>query len=154
MIKEPEFRINENGVWHYQGQRINREEMVFLFSSLISLNDKGEHVVYAEDGEVKILVEDAPFIITDFFRNCDDCSQLITFKTNIDELVTLENVSQIRIKQENNIKKIYLKIRDGIYAKMTSKIVEDLLKISCEEFIDDKKKIGICSGGKFFPIFE
>jgi hypothetical protein len=154
MIEEPQFRIDRNGIWYYQGEQINREEMVFLFSSLISLNDNNQHVVYTADEEVKIFVEDAPFIITDFYRNCDDCSQLITFKTNINEMVTLENDSQIKVEVKNNVKKIYIKIRDGIYAKITSKIAKDLLKISCEEIIDNKKRIGICSGGKFFPIFE
>lgn len=154
MIKCPELSIDKNGFWYYQGERINREEIIFLFSSLISLNDKNQHVVYTDCGEVEIFVEDAPFVITDFFRNCDDCSQLITFKTNIDEMITLENANQIKICGEDDAKKIYLKIRDGIYAKITSKIFEDLLKISCEEIIDNQIRIGICSGGKFFPIFE
>lgn len=57
------LRIDRNGDWYYQDSLIQRPEMVALFASVL-VCDGTDHFLVTPQEKVKIQVEDAPLLIT------------------------------------------------------------------------------------------
>ena len=57
-----DIRIDQGGVWHYQGSPIGRKELVRLFATVLYRDEDGDYwlVTPAEVGRIE--VEDAPLI--------------------------------------------------------------------------------------------
>jgi hypothetical protein len=100
--------------------------------------------------EAEIEVEDAPFLAVELFK-CD-CgrSRKISFRTNVDEMVTLDRPDQLRMAAEGSPP--YLRMRDGLEARLTRSVYYELVGLGAEEIIGEERLYGVWSSGNFYPL--
>ena len=99
-----EIRIDRNGGWHYRNSPIARKELVCLFASVLKREPDGGYWLETPVERGRIEVEDAPFVAVEmWWRDCvcgveagGKPRQCLTFRTNLDEIVTANADHPIR----------------------------------------------------------
>src|SRR5271157_5191294 len=94
------FLIKRDGTWLYRGTPINRKELVCLFSSVLRREEDGSWWLQTPAERGRIEVEDAPFIAVELDWTGDGRHQVLSFRTNIDEVVTAGPDHPIRISYD------------------------------------------------------
>ena len=144
--------IDRDGVWHYQGSPIGRKEMVCLFASVLHRAEDGTFwmVTPAEVG--RVAVADAPFIAVEMFTDCCGDEACISFRTNCDEVVTVDADHPLRIAHDPDTGEPtpYVMVRDGLEARLTRAVYYDLVNRSIEDTSTGATRVGIWSKGHFF----
>jgi len=147
-----DMRIARDGKWFYLGTPIPRKEMVCLFASTLTRRDDGSYWLITPCEEAEIEVEDVPFLAVEMFScNCGR-QRNISFRTNVDELVTLDQPSQLRLCRKSEGNPPYLMVRDGIEARLTRSVYYELVGLGVEEVVDGERLYGVWSKGIFFPL--
>ncbi|MBE0530607.1 MAG: DUF1285 domain-containing protein [Rhodospirillales bacterium] len=149
-----DIRIDRNAVWHYRGSPIPRKEMVCLFASALCRAADGGYwlVTPAEMGRVE--VEDAPFLAVELFTAGAGREQVLSFRTNVDEIVTLDNDHPLDVITDPATAEPspYVVVRNGIPARLTRSVYYEVVARGLEEKIDDDQFYGVWSAGSFFAI--
>jgi len=147
-----DIRIDRRGVWHYRGSPIPRKEMVCLFAStLVRAADGGYWLVTpTEMGRVE--VEDAPFLAVELFTAGAGREQVLSFRTNVDEIVTLDNAHPLDVHTdpETGEPSPYVLVRDGLSARLTRSVYYEVVARGLDEKIDGEHFYGVWSAGSFF----
>src|SRR5690606_40042400 len=79
--------IRGDGVWLYQNSPIGRQALVRLFSTVLSKDEDGRHCLVTPVEKIDIAVEDAPFLAVEMQVAGTGREQVLTFRTNVDDLV-------------------------------------------------------------------
>jgi hypothetical protein len=156
------MRIDRNGTWYYQGSPINRKELVCLFASVLRREADGSYWLETPVERGRIEVEDAPFMAVEMsWRHCDcgdGCApkQCLTFRTNLDEIVTANAEHPIRVHlcPKTREPRPYITIRPGLEAKINRAVFYELVALGQTEMVGGREMIGVWSEGVFFPIDE
>ncbi|TIX78989.1 MAG: DUF1285 domain-containing protein, partial [Mesorhizobium sp.] len=82
-----DMEIREDGTWFYQGTPIGRMPLVQLFSSVLRKDEDGKTYLVTPAERVGIRVVDAPFIAVEMDVSGSGDSQVITFRTNVGDVV-------------------------------------------------------------------
>ena len=82
------FLIRRDGTWLYRGSPIGRKELVCLFSSVLKRDEDGGFWLETPAERGRIEVEDAPFLAVELDWTGCGRDQVLTFRTNVDELIT------------------------------------------------------------------
>ena len=90
------MKIDRNGKWFFMDSVISRERMVKLFSRVLRL-DGEEYFLVTPVEKIKIEVEDKPFTILDFEFSGEGNTQILTFRTNTDEIFEVNSDHPIRV---------------------------------------------------------
>jgi hypothetical protein len=90
-----DMRIARDGKWFYHGTPIPRKEMVCLFASTLTRRPDGSYWLVTPCEEAEIEVEDVPFLAVELFSCSCGRQRNISFRTNVDELVTLDQPDQL-----------------------------------------------------------
>ena len=147
-----DMRIARDGKWFYHGTPIPRKEMVCLFASTLERRDDGTYWLVTPCEEAQIDVEDVPFLAVEMF-SCDCGRQrTLSFRTNVDELVTLDQPGQLRLCSRREGNPPYVRVRDGIEARLTRSVYYELVGIGVEEEVGGERLYGVWSKGIFFPL--
>jgi uncharacterized protein len=150
------IRIARDGTWFYRGSPIGRKELVCLFASVLRRDPDGAYVLETPVERGRIEVEDAPFVAVEmWWRGCDGRSCL-TFRTNLDEMVTADADHPIRITIDPRTRepRPYLTVRPGLEARISRAVFYELVALAQTEMLDGRKTLGVWSEGVFFPIDE
>jgi hypothetical protein len=156
-----DIRIDRNGDWHYRGSPINRKELVCLFASVLKREADGTYWLETPVERGRITVEDAPFVAVELcWKHCD-CGdgppkQCLTFRTNLDEIVTANAEHPIRIHlcPVTREPRPYIQVRPGLEAKINRAVFYELVALGETEQVDGREMLGVWSEGVFFPIDE
>jgi len=156
-----QMRIDRNGTWYYQGSPINRKELVCLFASVLKRQPDGSFWLETPVERGRIEVEDAPFVAVEMcWKDCD-CGdgrprQCLTFRTNLDEIVTANAEHPIRVHlcPKTREPRPYITIRPGLEAKINRAVFYELVALGQTEVVDGREMLGVWSEGVFFPIDE
>lgn len=159
-----DIRIAKDGTWLYRGSPIGRKELVCLFASVLKREADGAYVLETPAERGRIEVEDAPFVAVElFWRECPDpdCTtggvrQCLTFRTNLDEMVTANAAHPIRVAIDPRTRepRPYVTVRPGIEARINRAVFYELAALSQTETLDGREVMGVWSEGMFFPIDE
>ncbi|HMA52026.1 MAG TPA: DUF1285 domain-containing protein [Magnetospirillaceae bacterium] len=147
-----DMRIARDGKWFYHGTPIPRKEMVCLFASTLTRRPDGSYWLITPCEEAEIEVEDVPFLAVEMFSCSCGRQRNISFRTNVDELVTLDRPGQLRLCRKAEGNPPYLTVRDGIEARLTRSVYYELVGIGVEEVVDGERLYGVWSKGIFFPL--
>ena len=155
------IRIARDGTWFYRGSPIARKEMVCLFGSVLKRGADGSYILETPVERGRIEVEDAPFIAVElFWRDCD-CGngaprQCLTFRTNLDEMVTADAEHPIRVHLDpvSREPRPYITVRPGLEARINRAVFYELVALAQAEPMEGRKVLGVWSEGIFFPIDE
>jgi hypothetical protein len=147
-----DMRIARDGRWFYHGSPIPRKEMVCLFASTLIRRPDGSYWLITPAEEAEIEVEDAPFLAVELYKcNCGR-QRTISFRTNVDELVTLDRSDQLRMAESGDSHPPYVRVRDGIEARLTRSVYYELVGLGSEEIISGERLYGVWSSGNFYPL--
>jgi len=150
---ELDMRIGRDGVWHYNGSPIGRKELVRLFSTVLRRDDAGDYwlITPAEMGRIE--VEDAPFLAVELTRSGDDEAQVLTLRTNVDAMVTVDKDHPIRvdIDPQTSQPSPYLVMDGRVEARITRSVYYELVAIG-QENIWEEDNFGVLSSGTFFSL--
>jgi hypothetical protein len=158
------MRIGRDGTWYYRGSPIGRKELVCLFASVLKRESDGTYVLETPVERGRIVVEDAPFVAVEmFWRNCADPfvpnpvpRQCLTFRTNLDEMVTADADHPIRVTVDPKSRepRPYVTVRPGIEARICRAVFYELVALAEPETVEGRQVLGVWSEGVFFPIDE
>ena len=87
-IKDLDMRIAANGDWFYRGSRIERKNLVRLFSSILRREEDGRYFLQTPVERGEVLVEKAPFMAVLMDAEGEGHAQKLTFETNVGERFT------------------------------------------------------------------
>jgi uncharacterized protein len=159
-----DIRIDRNGGWHYRNSPIARKELVCLFASVLRREADGTYWLETPVERGRIEVEDAPFVAVEmWWRDCV-CEngppgrprQCLTFRTNLDEIVTADADHPIRVHlcPRTREPRPYVLVRPGLEAKISRAVFYELVALAEPEVVDGREVLGVWSEGVFFPIDE
>ncbi len=148
-----DIRIARDGTWHYRGSPITRLPLVKLFASVLHRDGDGSYwlVTPAERGRVE--VEGVPFLAVALTIADSGQMQRLIFRTNLDEIVTAGPDHPLRVETAANGEPApYIRVRDGLEARLTRPVFYDLVDLGAEEPIADAVQFGVWSSGVFFRL--
>jgi hypothetical protein len=151
------MRIARDGTWHYQGSPIGRKELVCLFASVLRREADGYWLVTPAE-RARITVEDAPFVAVELFHCPGECAlghdQVISFRTNVDQVVSAGVSHPIRIARDprSDAPIPYVMVRDGLEARINRAVYYELVALSVPEHLHGARCLGIWSQRSFFPL--
>jgi hypothetical protein len=149
------MRIARDGTWFYRGSPIGRLPLVKLFASVLRREPDGSYwlVTPAERGRVQ--VEDVPFLAVALEREGEGRDQRLTFRTNLDEFVTMGPEHPLRLEiAADGQPAPYIPVRDGLEARLARPVFYELVDLGIEERVGNAVQFGIWSCGVFFFLGE
>ncbi len=152
------LRIDAAGTWFYRDSPIQRIAMVKLFARVLRRESDGRHYLVTPVEKVDVHVEDAPFLAVEMqislTNSSDPKSQVLQFRTNLDEIVQCSSAHPLRFENvaPDNGLKPYLHVRGNLEARVTRALLYDLVELADTRTIAGKPVFGVASGRAFFPL--
>ena len=150
-----DIRILRDGSWLYQGSKINRLNLIKLFSSILKReNDKFFLVTPVE--KIGIKVDDAPFVIDQLLIEGSGKRQVISFTTQIGEIVNLNKDHPLRIEYKENSTQPcpYVIVRNNLDALIDRKTFYRIVDLGRIKKHGGEPWYGVWSSGIFFPLIR
>lgn len=146
--------IARDGTWFYKGSPIGRKELVCLFASVLKREADGSYWLETPVERGLVRVEDAPFIAVELFWKADNGKQTLSFRTNLDQMVTAdaEHPISVHICPISREPRPYVTVRPGLEAKISRSVFYEMVALADSEELDGKSILGVWSEGVFFPI--
>ena len=155
------FLIRRDGTWVYRGSPINRKELVCLFASVLKRDDDGSFLLETPAERGRIEVEDAPFVAVELDFTGEGRQQVLSFRTNVDEVVTAGPDHPIRVSHDiiTCDPTPYVLVRRGaahfhVEARISRAVYYELVALGVPEFVGCRRMLGVWSSGVFFPLGE
>ncbi|MGL4727173.1 MAG: DUF1285 domain-containing protein [Bosea sp. (in: a-proteobacteria)] len=146
---EIDMAIHADGRWFYMGTPITRMPLVKLFASVMKLED-GRHVLVTPVEKVGIQVSDAPFLAVEMAIQGDGAARQITFRTNVDDVVTVNAAHPLRFElAPDGGLKPYVHVRRDLWARLTRALTYDLIALGEVHEVDGRQMFGVRAGGQF-----
>ncbi|WP_428486244.1 DUF1285 domain-containing protein [Rhodopila sp.] len=154
------FLIKRDGTWLYRGSPINRKELVCLFASVLRREEDGSWWLQTPAERGRIQVEDAPFVAVELDWTGDGRDQILSFRTNIDEIVSAGLEHPIRIAHDilTCEPTPYLLVRPGaakhlgVEARINRATYYELVALAVPRWIGSRRVLGVWSQGQFFSL--
>ncbi len=153
------FLIRRDGSWLYRGSLIGRKELVCLFSSVLRRDEGGDFWLETPAERGTIVVEDAPFVAVELGWAGMGHEQVLTFRTNIDQVVTAGPKHPIRVAYDTVTCEPtpYVHVRDGagrhpIEARIGRAVYYELVALAEPFEVHGVPVLGVWSSGCFFPL--
>jgi uncharacterized protein len=144
------LKIARDGTWYYQGSPIQRQPLVKLFASVLRLEDDGRYYLVTPVEKVPIEVEGMPFVAVEITREGSGSRQVLTFRTNVDDVVRADADHPLRFEPGILGGFVpFVVVRDGLAARLARPIYYELAALAVE--CGEPAKAGVWSGGTFFP---
>ncbi|SBS30649.1 hypothetical protein MSP8886_01880 [Marinomonas spartinae] len=164
--------IKANGDWIHEGSKIKREKMVTLFSRILWF-ENNEYFLVTPSEKVRIQVEDAPFLITQWrFLESEWCESeqghIIEFTSLTHDVVQLgvdcdiwmapapSNTAQKKGASQNTSseERPYLSMRYGMKAMLHRNVFYDLTKYLEPVSNEQGEGLGLVSAGKSYLLID
>ncbi len=143
--------IRGDGTWMYQGSPIGRMALVKLFASILCKDEDGRTYLVTPAEKVDVVVEDAPFLAVEMAVTGAGGEQVLTFRTNVDDLVTAGPAHPIRfvsVPPDGGLKP-YILVRGRLEALVTRALYADLVNLADT---NAQGELGLWSGGVWWPM--
>jgi hypothetical protein len=149
-----DMEIRADGTWFYLGTPIGRAPLVRLFSTVLRRDADEKTYLVTPVEKVGIRVIDAPFIAVEMSVTERDGKRVLTFRTNVGDVVEAGREHPIRfvIRGENDELKPYLHVRGRLEALVTRAVMYDLVELGETVEIAGREMFCVRSGGTIFPV--
>ena len=149
-----DMEIRADGTWFYMGTPIGRQPLVRLFSTVLRKDEDGRTYLVTPVEKVGIRVEDAPFVAVEMNVSTRDGEQVLTFRTNVGDVVEAGREHPLRfvIEGENSELKPYLLVRGRLEALVSRPVMYDLVELGETVEAEGGAMFAVRSGGEVFPI--
>ena len=157
------FLIRRDGTWLYRGSPITRKPMVCLFASTLRRDLTGAFRLQTPVESGTIEVEDAPFVAVSLEWCGCGRNQVLSFRTNVDQVVCAGPDHPIRVDwdrpcDEDGAGAVpYVQVRPGdgplpIEARVSRAVYYELAALAVPGHCHGAPCLGVWSGGVFFPL--
>jgi hypothetical protein len=157
------FLIQRDGGWLYQGTQIKRKPMVCLFASVLRRDGAGRYRLETPVERGEIEVEDVPFVAVELDWHGSGRSQVLSFRTNVDQIVTAGPDHPLEVdwdcarRSDECVAIPYLTVRPGdgahpIQARIGRAVYYELVALAVEGTRHGEPCLGVWSQNRFFPI--
>ncbi len=153
------FVIKRDGAWHYRGSAIGRKELVCLFASVLRRQADGRYFLETPAERGRIEVEDAPFVAVELGWAGVGHDQVLTFRTNIDQVITAGPKHPIRVAFDDATGEPtpYVHVRNGVgalplEARIGRAVYYELVALAEPCLVHGQSVLGVWSSGCFFPL--
>ncbi|NTG46477.1 DUF1285 domain-containing protein [Agrobacterium rhizogenes] len=149
-----DMEIRADGTWFYMGTPIGRAPLVRLFSTVLRKDADEKTYLVTPVEKVGIRVVDAPFVAVEMSVTERDGNRLLTFRTNVGDVVEAGREHPIRfvIRGDNDELKPYLHIRGRLEALVTRAVMYDLVELGETVVIAGREIFCVRSGTSIFPV--
>jgi hypothetical protein len=153
------FLIKRDGTWLYRGSPINRKELVCLFASVLKREEDGSFWLQTPAERGRIEVEDAPFVAVELQWSGEGRDQVLSFRTNVDQVITAGPKHPIRIAHDilTCEPTPYILVRPGaghlaIEARINRATYYELVALAEPHWIGARHVLGVWSQGQLFSL--
>ena len=147
-----DMRIARDGQWFYLGTPIGRPALVKLFASVL-IHEEGNYFLVTPAEKVGIKVDDAPFQAVEMAVDGEGDARQLSFRTNVDDLVTLDDGHAIRFEiGEADGVRPYVHVRRNLWARLTRALTYDLMALGEVREHGEHEMFGVAAGGMFYPV--
>jgi hypothetical protein len=149
-----DMEIKQDGTWFYLGTPIGRMPLVQLFSTVLRKDEDGKTYLVTPVERVGIRVVDAPFIAVEMDVSGAGAGQIITFRTNVGDVVEAGPGHPLRFVDEDETGglKPYVLVRGRLEALVTRPVMYELVEHGEEIDISGKTMFAVRSKGEVYPI--
>ena len=149
-----DMRIARDGTWYHEGSPIGRLPLVKLFSTVLHRDENCEFWFITPVEKGRIAVDDAPFTAVELTATGAGSAQMLSFRTNIDDIVIAGPDHPIRVAEDpaSGEPSPYILIRDRLEALILRPVFYQLVELGEEREVDGRRVLGVSSGGTFFPL--
>lgn len=149
-----DIRIGRDGTWYYQGSPIGRIALIKLFATVLKRDAHGDHWLITPAEQGRIEVDDAPFIAVELNAVGSGPDQVLTLRTNLDEIVTVDAHHPLRVEHDpvSGEPAPYVMVRDGLEARLSRAVYYELVGLGLERRVGDDHLYGVWSRGSFFVL--
>jgi uncharacterized protein len=144
--------ISADGTWSYQNSPIGRVAMVKLFASVLRRDADGKHYLVTPAEKVDVTVADAPFLAVEMDVQGTGHDQVLTFRTNVDDLVVCNQDHPLRFQLQSPTGglKPYVPVRGRLEALVTRAVYQDLVTLADIDQVSGE--LAVWSHGCRFPM--
>ncbi|MDP4824181.1 MAG: DUF1285 domain-containing protein [Aestuariivirgaceae bacterium] len=145
-----DMRISQDGTWFYMNSPIGRKPLVRLFSTILRHDEDGKFYLITPVEKVGITVDDAPFVAVAMEVEGSGRDQILSFRTNCEDMVTVDAEHPLRFAKEDGTDglKPYVRVRGRLEALVNRAIFYDL--VACG--VTEGEHFGVWSSGVFWPM--
>ncbi|MEX0299820.1 MAG: DUF1285 domain-containing protein [Kordiimonas sp.] len=149
-----DMRIASDGTWFYMGTPITRERMVKLFSTVLRKDDDGKTYLVTPVEKIGITVDDAHFIATGFEKVGDLNEQVLSFTTNVGDVVIADEEHPIRVEIDPKTEepRPYIRVRGQLDALIARSVFYELIEAADHQETEEKTELSILSKGTRFSL--
>lgn len=149
-----DMEIRADGTWFYLGTPIGRIPLVQLFSSVLRKDDDGKTYLVTPVEKVGIRVVDAPFLAVEMDVSGEGDAQIITFRTNVGDVVEAGPDNPLRFVDEDGTGglKPYVMVRGRLEALVARPVMYELVGHGEEIEVDGTPMFAVRSNGVVFPV--
>ncbi len=146
------IEILRDGTWRHEGVRMTRESLVRLFASILRKDEDGITWLVTPVEKVRVTVEDAPFLAVRADREGAGKDQIIAFTTNMGDVAALGPDHPLRVELNDGEPRPYVLVRGRLEARVLRAPFYELVDWAQEEDTPEGPRLGVRSGGVFFPV--
>ncbi|PSJ60618.1 DUF1285 domain-containing protein [Kumtagia ephedrae] len=149
-----DMEIRADGTWFYLGTPIGRMPLVQLFSSVLRKDDDGKTYLVTPVEKVGIRVADAPFVAVEMNVSGEGDGQVITFRTNVGDVVEAGPGNPLRFvdEPETGGLKPYVLVRGRLEALLARPVMYELVSHGEEIDVGGVPTFAVRSKGEVYPI--
>ena len=114
-VGDIDIRIVANGDWFHEGALVKRFAIARLFATILRV-ENGEHFLVTPAEKLRIRVDDAPFIATDFETEGEGAKRRIVFAINVGDAVLVDAEHPIVVEDRDGEPRPYVHVRDSLRA--------------------------------------
>lgn len=144
-----DIRIARDGTWFHEGDKIRREKLVQLFSTILRREDDGGYVLVTPAEKLAIEVEDAPFVAVEMKSEGDGETRSLAFRLNTGDLVVTGPEHPLVLRDSRDGPLPYLHVRGRLDALIGRSVYYELIDLALAE---NNSPVGLWSGGAWFPL--
>jgi hypothetical protein len=137
---EIDLQIKANGDWYYGGTIFKRISLVKLFASVLIRevdNNHDDYFLVTPVEKVKISVEDAPFMLTQW-QWLDDKETIMQGTTNLGDELILDNEHSLKLTDDGSL---YVTVRRNLLAKVHRNVYYQWVDLAKETVTEKGKEL-------------
>jgi len=151
---EMDMRISRDGTWYHEGDPIRRLALAQLFSTILRLDEDARYYLVTPVERWAIQVDDAPFVAVRLSVSGEGEQQQLLFHTSLEDEVPLDGEHPLRVEldPQSGEPSPYIRVRANLDALISRTVFYELADLAVEAEVAGVQRIGVWSGGRFFPI--
>lgn len=145
-----DIRIGRDGTWYYHGSPIRRLPLVKLFATVLRRDAAGDYWLITPAERGRITVDDAPFVAVAVDAAGQGEDQVLTFRTNLDQVREAgpEHPIRVTFAADTGEPSPYIRIAEGLDALLSRPVFYELAEIA----VSHDGRMGVWSHRTFFPL--